>query len=115
MGDKGWHAFLHPKLTKVGEQGAWDHIVVVASVIRDLLAFKCGLRAASARGAWRAFIVSTGRCGAFYRAGRANGGDNLGFQYVKVLLSGQDLTGRNALISATVNRHDLGIASFKSF
>jgi len=91
---------LHPELTKAAQHGTRQHVVITARVIWNLLAFKCGLWAAGAWRARRAFIVAATSVAFRCRTGGAYRRDDLGFQHVKILLAGWNLTGGNSLIAA---------------
>ena len=95
-------AGLKPELAETVQHRVGHRVVVRSAVIGDLLAFKRGFGAARARRARRAFaggsvrpsvgVVAFG-CG----ARRANRRNNLGFQYVEVLVAAKDLVGPNAV------------------
>ena len=106
-------AGLKPELTETVQHRVGHGVVVRSAVVGDLLAFKRGFGAARARRARRAFairpssivvvvvvvvmvvvvVVVAFGCG----ARRANRRNNLGFQYVEVLVAAKDLVGPNAV------------------
>ena len=97
-------AGLKSELAETVQHRVGHCVVVRSAVVGDLLAFKRGLRAARARRARRAFAVRPSSvvvvvvvvafgCG----TRRANRRNNLGFQYVEVLVAAKDLVGPNAV------------------